>query len=317
VYVQVLGRWDNSAGDDATLAELLSEDRETRISGFKHKGVRGKYDQKIHSDFNNSDFSTLTDIKFDNIFFKVRTCLGGDHKQVQMHPEYGPYLFRQVKRNVLTNKWPITEEEVDNYIPPLIAVFLQEQLGDFVRGPTGHTDAKIIQALDRLWLPKSRTAIQVNLDENYIFMIKSKWKTLAGLSPADCQYSALEYAAQFQFYEAQEFTIVQNQSFNWPGTLILSVTHKMVHLSDPKAKRVPLQSWDYWQIITWGASDQKMILVVGSLHQSRKMTFLTAQGDVIINLIDDYVNFNLRKNATGEDGSSTINEIIQNTKAGD
>ena len=75
---------------------------------------------------------------------------------------------------------------------------------------------------------------------------------------------------------------------------MLSVTRTGIHLCDPKSKDQSLKSWSYQQLVTWGGSKVKLIIVVGTITQNRKLTFLTSEAQVIAKLLLDYVSQLLR-----------------------
>jgi hypothetical protein len=106
----------------------------------------------------------------------------------------------------------------------------------------------------------------------------------------------MEEVSKWKFYEIQEFFIVQNQNLGWAGTLVMSINCNSVHLAEPKNRSEPIMTWTFPQIVTWGASPVKMLMVVGNLQQNRRYTFLTKQAQVITNLMMDYVSLCLRAN---------------------
>ena len=73
-----------------------------------------------------------------------------------------------------------------------------------------------------------------------------------------------------------------------PGAFFGSV---LVH----PEKRTVLENYAYTDIVTWGHSDEKFIVVVGNIVQQRKLIFKTADGKAMNHLIHDYVKLIVAK----------------------
>jgi hypothetical protein len=91
------------------------------------------------------------------------------------------------------------------------------------------------------------------------------------------------------FYGATFFTVEQRQFKDYPSPLTLGITSEGVLLMHPE-KRTVLENYAFTDIVTWGHSDEKFIVVVGNIVQQRKLIFKTADGKPINHLIHDYVN---------------------------
>lgn len=59
------------------------------------------------------------------------------------------------------------------------------------------------------------------------------------------------------------------------------------------AKKTVLENYQYTDIVTWGHSDEKFIVVVGNIVQ-RKLIFKTEDGKSMNHLIHDYVKFKVK-----------------------
>lgn len=90
------------------------------------------------------------------------------------------------------------------------------------------------------------------------------------------------------FYGATFFTVEQRQFKDYPSPLTLGVNCEGVLLMHPE-KRTVLENYAYTDIVTWGHSDEKFIVVVGNIVQQRKLIFKTADGKAMNHLIHDYV----------------------------
>ena len=59
-------------------------------------------------------------------------------------------------------------------------------------------------------------------------------------------------------------------------------------------KRTVLENYAYTDIVTWGHSDEKFIVVVGNIVQQRKLIFKTADGKAMNHLIRSYVQLKVK-----------------------
>jgi len=106
----------------------------------------------------------------------------------------------------------------------------------------------------------------------------------------------LQHAQEMQCYGATVFTVEQRLFKEYPSPLLLGVTCESVMLLHPE-KRTVLENYKYPDIVTWGHSDEKVIVVVGNIVQQRKLVFKSNDGKVIAGLIHDYVRFKVRAKA--------------------
>jgi hypothetical protein len=109
----------------------------------------------------------------------------------------------------------------------------------------------------------------------------------------DAKLNYLEYVQEWVFYGSSFFIIEQRQFKDYPSPLLLGINCEGVLLMHPEKKTV-LENYQYTDIVTWGHSDEKFILVVGNIVQQRKLIFKTTDGKVMNHLIHDYVKFKVK-----------------------
>ena len=68
-------------------------------------------------------------------------------------------------------------------------------------------------------------------------------------------------------------------------------TLKLFNLQDT---RTVVENYQFTDVVTWGHSDEKFIVVVGNIVQQRKLIFKTVEGKHMNQLIHDYVKFKVR-----------------------
>lgn len=68
---------------------------------------------------------------------------------------------------------------------------------------------------------------------------------------------------------------------------------------DPK-KRTRCESYAFADIVNWGKSPDKFVVVVGNYIQQKKLIFKTTQGHLIDNLIHDYIQFIVRNQVASQ-----------------
>ena len=165
--------------------------------------------------------------------------------------------------------------------------------------------------------------------ESFYASILSKWSKLASFSAYEAMLSYIDYAQASVYYGEQSFLVEQRQFAEHPNILQLAVTcegvlflHPGMHLEkelleaegggggkgggkevvrdvdkererrerDKKESRMKqLEHFPYTDLVTWGNSDEKFILVIGNLIQQRKLILKTKEGKTINALIHEYV----------------------------
>eukprot|EP00466_Bigelowiella_natans_P019888 jgi/Bigna1/137165/aug1.37_g11873 len=154
--------------------------------------------------------------------------------------------------------------------------------------PSIHVPGSLVSDLQnylpRSILPKNMGSNQPEL-EDLGEQILHKYKRLVGVRPQRAKIKYLEYAERSPMYGTQVFRVMQNRQLKWlPDFINLGVSSRGVVLQNPDTKEVTNQ-YTMKEIVTWGQSPTKFLLVIGDVIQQRKFTFKTPKGLVIKRLI--------------------------------
>lgn len=129
----------------------------------------------------------------------------------------------------------------------------------------------------------------------YSQKILTKFAKLRGVSSQEAQLSYLDYVQDWALYGASFVTVEQKQLKDYPPYIKIAVTCDAILLVHPDTIDV-LDTFGYHEIVTWGYSDEKFILVVGNLVQQRKLFFKTNRGKFMNKLVHDYVKTKVPSN---------------------
>jgi hypothetical protein len=145
-------------------------------------------------------------------------------------------------------------------------------------------------------LISTRGKIQDNLVKEWEVKILAKYQKVADFTSLDAKLNYLDYVQEWTFYGATFFTVEQRQFKDYPSPLTLGINCEGVLLMHPEKKTV-LENYHFTDIVTWGHSDEKFIVVVGNIVQQRKLIFKTNDGKHMNHLIHDYVKFKVKSKA--------------------
>mmetsp|Transcript_20887 Transcript_20887/g.33060 ORF Transcript_20887/g.33060 Transcript_20887/m.33060 type:complete len:164 (+) Transcript_20887:636-1127(+) len=84
--------------------------------------------------------------------------------------------------------------------------------------------------------------------------------------------------------------IKKRQLRAYPQFLEMGVTPRGVLLRNPKGGDV-LENWPYKEVVSWGFTERKFILVVGDIVQQKRVVFGTKRGKQIRNLIHAHMQY--------------------------
>eukprot|EP00461_Guttulinopsis_vulgaris_P001498 UN01498 len=134
--------------------------------------------------------------------------------------------------------------------------------------------------------------------------IVSKYKKFNGFTALESKTNYLQLVQEWTFYGATFFHVEQRQFKDYPANLFLAVTCDSILLIHP-TKRTVLENYPYPDIVTWGHSDSKFILVVGNIVQQRKLIFKAQDGKTLNFLVHEYVRFKVKAKASSAIGGAT------------
>jgi myosin-7 len=220
------------------------------------------------------------------LVFKAELVLKTSDKNLLEDEEALNLMYMQAVHDVVTERYPSESKDC----PSLAALQLQASFGDY-KADT-HTIDWIVDQLPRL-LPepyyggnkgKKNEAVRNEAAQKVL----SKYTKLTGVSSNEAKLSYLDYVQDWPLYGAAFVTVEQKQLKDYPTFIRVAITCDNVLLVHPDTRDV-LDTFAYNEIVTWGYSDEKFILVVGNLVQQRKLFFKTNKGRFMNKLVHDYV----------------------------
>jgi len=156
---------------------------------------------------------------------------------------------------------------------------------------------------ERLIRKPGATKISDSLAAEWEQKILSKYVKVSGFTTIEAKLNYLDYVQEWVYYGATFFMVEQRQFKDYPSALSFGITTEGCLLMHPE-KRSVLENYAYTDIVTWGHSDEKFIIVVGNIVQQRKLIFKTTDGKVMNHLIHDYVKLKVKAKETGSNAST-------------
>ena len=314
--LDVLSSWENEPLQQEMTADELNASDSLYSSAFIKKDDRlyKKNKKELHhlnldellvekSDRQRStaDHPNVLRLKFKVVLKISEPALSHDKQAVSL-------LYWQVYRDTLVERYPLQDKDVGT----LAALWLQATYGNYT--PAKCTTAWLAELREQLlpwsFLPSTTNPQQA---ESVYQGIIAKYSKLGNFSGYESMLSYLDYSQANVYYGVCLFLVEQRQFQEHPNILMLGVNCEAVSLMHPglhfdkellgedahvkrdrererKEQRMRvLESYQYSDIVTWGNSDDKFILVIGNIIQQRKLIFKTKEGKVMNSLIHEYV----------------------------
>jgi len=284
--LDVMASWENRP----TQAELNKQmesgkvQKSSRNTKFdKHKDADKKVEYKV--------------IEYKDYLYKAKLVLKTSNKEIMADPEAIKLIYLQAVSDVVTNRYPSNEKD----ITVLAALQLQATHGDYKKDVhvPGWLAPRILEYIPKHLVCKKGMGdkVQDTLVKEWEVKILAKYQKVAEFTSLDAKLNYLDYVQEWTFYGASFFTVEQRQFKDYPSPLTLGINCEGVLLMHPEKKTV-LENYQFTDIVTWGHSDEKFIVVVGNIVQQRKLIFKTAEGKHMNHLIHDYVKFKVKAKAT-------------------
>lgn len=227
----------------------------------------------------------ITTVEPFRLVFKAELVLKTTDKNLIEDEEALNLMYIQAVHDVVSERYPAEP----NICPSLAALQLQATFGDY--NSNQHNVDFVSDRLGDL-LPaavlgggkKKSPQVVAEMAQKVI----TKYTKLQGVSANEAKLSYLDYVQEWALYGACFITVEQKQLKDYPPYIRVAVTCDAILLVHPESKDV-LDTFGYHEIVTWGYSDEKFILVVGNLVQQRKLFFKTNRGKFMNKLVHDYV----------------------------
>ena len=237
---------------------------------------------------------------YTQLLYKAKLVLKMNVPEIQTDVEAINLLYIQAVHDIVTDRYPVKEKDV----VVLAALQLQAQHGDYK--PNVHTQGwlskpeTITQYIPQALILADRDAKQpkpdLRLCQEWEDKIMSKYKKFNGFTALESKTNYLQLVQEWTFYGATFFQVEQRQFKDYPAILLLGITCESILLMHP-TKRTVLENYPFPDIVTWGHSSEKFILVVGNIVQQRKLIFKSDDGHVLNLLVHEYVRFKVKAKA--------------------
>jgi len=275
--LDIMASWEN-----APLVEEMKVDSRVKKSR-RYKGNKEQSKKAVEKK-----------IKYTKFLYKAKLVLKTSNKEIMSDPEAINLIYLQATQDVVSERYPAKTED----ITVLAALQLQATFGDYKKDVhfPGWLRPKLEQFMPASLFTKKAKKSEKLLKE-WEQMILAKYAKVSGFTSLEAKLNYLDYVQEWTFYGSTFFMVEQRQFKDYPSPLILGINCEGVLLMHPEKKTV-LENYGFTDIVTWGHSDEKFIVVVGNIVQQRKLIFKTAHGQEMNHLIHDYVKFKVKNKAT-------------------
>ena len=323
---------DGEAGDEGYNSAYTRKDRDQLYKRNKKElnqlNLDELYEEKRHRE------GTHNFHHFNRLLFRLHTVCKLSEPELSKDARAVPLLFAQLYRDVVIERYPVVDKDVST----LSALWLQSCYGNYT---DARSSVKQLTTLADKFIPWSALPPTSSTDTTLYTAVVAKYKKLANFSSYESMLSYVDYCQSNPLYGMSCCYVEQRQFNEHPNILLLGVTcegvlflHPGNHLDrellavegsggdgkdshrnnrdrekerekrekDQKHNKLKvLENFSYSDIVTWGHSDEKFILVIGNIIQQRKLILKTKQGKYINALIHEYVK---RKVASRERATS-------------
>lgn len=277
---------------------LVPDEDEKAIDTQKKSG---KQDEEEHQE---------PKVVYTHLVYKAKLCLRTSGKEalddLLADPNAIHLLYVQAQRNVVQSRTPHVEKDICK----LAALQLQVDENDYqsdIHKPGFLFQESNVEFKLREYLPRAIVGTKgekvkkkdVPKFKMYEQKVIDKYRRLKGFTAHGSKLNYLDYVEDWPSYGAQFFPVEQRQFKNFPKIINLGVAPDGILLQHRETKEI-LRHHKYRDIVTWGHSETKFILVTGDVVQARKLVFKTVKGEILKNLIHDYIKFKVQSKMTGK-----------------
>jgi len=283
---------------DRVLDVMAAWDKEPEVEEIKEVAPAGPIKKKQDL-LKKQDTTTKVIVgpRFNQFLYKAKLVLKTSDPDVMADPEAVNLIYIQAIHDIITARYPVKEKD----ITVLAALQLQATFGDYqpeAHGP-GWLVPKLPEFMPEEYLVDKKGKKSDQNCREWEQKILEKYQKISGFTSLEAKLNYLDYVQEWPFYGATFFTVEQRQFKDYPSPLTLGITCEGVILMHPQKKTL-LENYPYTDIVTWGHSDERFIVVVGNIVQQRKLIFKTKAGKIMNNLIHDYVKFKVKNKAAGK-----------------
>jgi hypothetical protein len=229
-------------------------------------------------------------VTYTHFLCKAKLVLKTTNKQIMADTCCVDMIYKQAVHDVTTSRYPCKEKDVT----VLAALQLQASEGDFDKSvhQPGWLAERITKYMPTPLIMKKKK-IDKKIVKEWEQKILSKYSKVTGFSVDEAKLNYLDYVQEWTFYGSTFFLVEQRQFKDYPSPLTLGINCEGVILMHPQ-KQTVLEHYGFTDIVTWGHSDEKFIVVVGNIVQQRKLIFKTLLGKNMNHLVHDFVKFKVK-----------------------
>jgi hypothetical protein len=250
--------------------------------------VEAKVSERIRKEAaKKAKISGVQEIVYNHFLFRAKLVLKTSNRDVMQDKAAIDLLYLQAVSDVTSVRYPSNDKD----ITVLSALQLQALHGDFKNDThfAGWLRPQLTTCMPEHYLLKKKKLNEAVAKE-WEQKILDKYQRVAGFTSHEAQLNYLDYIQEWTFYGSTFFNVEQYQFKDYPPLLTLGINSEGIILMHPEKKTV-LENYPFSDIVTWGHSDEKFIVVVGNIVQQRKLIFKTLDGKPMNSLISAYVKF--------------------------
>jgi hypothetical protein len=168
----------------------------------------------------------------------------------------------------------------------LAALQLQAKYGNYCEGGKKKSES-LFKNSTGFYLPE-RTLTEVQDSSVIITEVMNIYRQLSEMEPMEAMLSYLDFVKLFPSYGCSYFFALPTNCKTWPTEIALAINNEGIHIVDNYTKEY-IEEFKYQQILTWGHSPNQFVLAVGTLKESKKLTFKSVDGKEISDTLHAYV----------------------------
>jgi hypothetical protein len=219
------------------------------------------------------------------MMFKADLVLKSSFPKLHEDDDSLKMMYIQCIHDIGVQRYPIDIK----IAPSIYALHLIHTYGTFA--PETHTlswleekcDELLPEAVLRYYHKKHSEAVKIAAQK-----ILSKYAKLDNVNAVEARLSLLDYVEDLPLYGAYMIKVEQDHDKDLPPVIQLAATYDGVKLVHPKTKDI-IETFNWPEIVTWGASHSKFALQVGDLISQRKLLFKTQHAADFVRVLEGYV----------------------------
>jgi hypothetical protein len=187
----------------------------------------------------------------------------------------------------------------------LAALQLQQKYGNY----QPKLSESLVKNSTALYLPE-RT-IREQQEAQIITDVMNIYRQLRDMSHLEAMLSYIDFVKLFPSYGCSYFFAMPTNCKTWPTEIALAINNEGIHIVDNYTKEY-IDEFKYNKILTWGHSPNQFVLAVGTLRESKKLTFKSVDGKEISDTLHAYVESRPKTNQLEESKQQQQEQLFQN-----